>query len=379
MLVLRVGLLCDAMARVLALSPPLNAQASIQTTDALDVAHWARVAPRVYMVGLQKSGTTSIAAAFAAGLGVKPSLEAANSCCCQGHSCGDQQIAACVNENHLTAPLFNGSAAQYYEWCATALEAGVAKSDDMLWQVGSLMHYTNNVPAGAPGYRTQFVFLVRHPLFTIASLLAWCDERRADHHSCEEHIRSQRHSSGTNLLYYRIFALPKSGVIAASPVSLAHVWKAAARLYLDDAAHFSARMRYEDFIARPVAELERLRDDLERDRSVRWGLNPTARLLGPLDHERITKRMDGYMTYMSDYNHFAGNGDKLFDEDTTSAIVETCSEEMTALGYTSEMGVPMFDDAYRGLFGTLSRNMSFNDRRRLRRLRRLGLETLSDS
>lgn len=68
------------------------------------------------------------------------------------------------------------------------------------------------------GYLTQYVFLVRHPLYTIASLLDWClpSESRlsAADETCHEFMSRQRLSGGTNLLFYRIYASPDSGDVA---------------------------------------------------------------------------------------------------------------------------------------------------------------------
>jgi len=328
---LRAVGLCFVVARVWALAPAVDGQVSLSSVDG--TSSEAPAAPRVYMVGLQKSGSTVMAAALSAGLGLESSLEAATSCCCSGVECVGEMHRECVDANRLTAPLFNGSAAQYYSWCTAQLQPRVTKADDMLWQVGSLMDYTSALPAGAQGYRTQYVFLVRHPLYNIASLLAWCEQPDM---TCDEHMRDKRANNGTNALFYRIFALPETGEIAANARELAKVWKAAARVYLDNPTRFAARLRYEDFVGRPAAELERVRDTLQRDSAVRWSLAPSASRLASLDHAAIARSMGGDYTYVGDYDHHGGDGDELFDEKTASAIVELCKEEMAALGYTSK-------------------------------------------
>merc|ERR1712070_526652 len=171
------------------------------TTLLLALRAWAAVLPeqhtsleasdnveqksQVYLVGLQKSGTTVIAAAMAAGRRDSSSLEAANSCCCAG-SCPHNSRPDCVNSTQLTAPLFDNSAEQYYSWCAKEMRSGVAKADDMIWQISGLMDFTAALPAGSLGYRTQYVYIVRHPIFTVRSLLDWCINK--EDQTCDEHI-----------------------------------------------------------------------------------------------------------------------------------------------------------------------------------------------
>lgn len=80
-----------------------------------------------------------------------------------------------------------------------------------------------------------------------------------------------------------------------------------------------------------MSELVRVREDLVRDRAVRYGLVSPASDLEPLDLPAVNRSLYSEYTYVSSYDH----SDKLFDAETTDAIITLCAKEMEALGYSA--------------------------------------------
>ena len=335
--------------------------------------------PPIYAVGWAKAGTTVMAAALAAGMGVEASLEAANTCCCGNRECDLLTVPSCtpggMQEASIMAPLFGG-AASYYEQCPSLLTARVAKADDMLWQVQGLMDYTVALPPGILGHATRYIFFVRHPLYNIRSLLSWCvsalsgaevdasssasASNVSTAESCAQMVERSRPKSNKTL-FYRIFAHPSDGKIAADALSLAAVWNAAANQYLKMPHRFASLLRYEDFLSAPVEQIARVRDDVQRATVAAAaagaaaggggggggvGSLPAAAEEDPpresplplLDAPAIEAAMAPPYTYRATYEH--GDAASLFDGPTKDAIVESCAAGMWAFGYVRDGVAP---------------------------------------
>jgi hypothetical protein len=203
---------------------------------------------QIYAVGLQKSGSSIMIAAIGEGLHVDYNTEAILSCCCEGGAAAEEMEdtsmypshyarQTCVNDENLAAPLFCGDTRRYAKLCAPSLQQStVLKADDMLWQVHELIDYFWSLPPHAPTSGMQFIFYVRHPLFNIRSLLAWCAPAIGE---CGPSLRDEEERGRNNTLYRRVFS-DRSGAIAASPLELARTWKRAANVYLRAPSSFAA-------------------------------------------------------------------------------------------------------------------------------------------
>lgn len=186
--------------------------------------------PRIFAVGFQKSGSTFMTATIARAFNTTANLEGAWSCCCCGHPCeADSSLPSgwprneCVDATHLYAPLFGGNTNTYLSQCAEVFDANIVKADDMLWQIDELMREMRLVRRFA---ETQFVFYVRHPIFNVRSLIAWCAPSVAD---CARDLRTYEAEGNNNTLFQRVFADRQTGRLTADPTRLAASWKAGAR------------------------------------------------------------------------------------------------------------------------------------------------------
>jgi hypothetical protein len=314
---------------------------------------------QLYAVGWQKSGSSIMTMALSKGMETSAELEAVQQCCCNGVKCAEVghpgqmsylPRATCVNDTNLSAPLFGDDMSHYARTCARQLRAGVVKSDDMIWQIDSLMHHVRSLPAHASGAGIQFIYYVRHPLFNIRSLLAWCAETGEQ---CETRMRDQV-SRSNNTLFLRIYTNRQGDALAATPVKLASTWRDAARVYLRDPSRFAAVLRYEDFMRDPVQQASRVlgaardafvanmaealsREDTTNDARVRGMVTEAAqRRVDPLhinkDALQQAIRTEHPATEQRTYDHDAAT---LFDDDTTKKILAKCADEMHRLGYTS--------------------------------------------
>lgn len=185
---------------------------------------------RIYATGWQKSGSTIMTVALGRGLHTDYALEAVEGCCCAGHSCADvEQTARCANSTDLTAELWGGDMDAYVSDCESVFATRrVLKADDMVWQIDSLIQHARSLEHALTA-NLQFVFFVRHPLFNIRSLLAWC---APDGHSdaddataCAREQLRGRDRGSNNTLFLRIFAQHGTNDLFAEPVSLAATWR----------------------------------------------------------------------------------------------------------------------------------------------------------
>ena len=295
--------------------------------------------PQIYAVGWQKSGSTVATMAIAASLNCTSNLEAVDECCCSGSYCSPElpvTAQTCVDQKVVQAPLWAGEASSYVRDCASLWGSGsalaVAKADDMLWQVDSLMSF-----AAATKAPTRFVFYVRHPIFNIRSLLAWCAPKPED---CPGTLQILAEQGGTPIsLFHRVFTDPQTGSRAADPVSMAVTWQHGANVYLRDPARFASLVRYEDLVADPAAVTRRVHADV-------FGHMAPADM-PPIDPEAATRlvRTNHNQTYVGQYDHSAGV-EKIFAADATESIFQRLKAELYALGYSSQ-GDALADDGWK--------------------------------
>ena len=292
---------------------------------------------KIYAFGLQKSGSTVMTVALAAGMGVTLNTESVQACCCgQDTSCyGNLTAQECADHHNIVAPLFGGSAETYVRQCGDHLRRTMLhKADDMIWQADSLM----NGLGTALGVDMQYVYLVRHPLYNIRSLLSWCAPNIGD---CPQTLQAELDRGGGNALYLRIFS--KEGddgtaQLAATPLGLAETWKRAAQVYLNRNTRFASILRYEDVLTDPVLALTRVSDAIYKrhfgdSMTAAAKLNATA-IMTSLTGGNLTDEV-------GDYEH--DDYVNLFSESVTEQILTICAPEMEALGYTRD-GIALNED-----------------------------------
>jgi len=313
-----------------ALLPP-HAATSLQ---ALAVAPY-----QLFATGLQKSGSSIMTAALGKGLGVPFETEAVTSCCCAGGTgvvWNDDYPSGfarqeCVNDADIAGPLFGDNPSRYLSTCASQLNATVVKADDMVWQIDSIMQHFFSLPASSPAAGMQFLFYVRHPLFNIRSLLAWCAPTIDE---CGPSMQAEAAEGSNNTLYRRIFVDRHTRDPATRPVELATVWKEAANVYLRKPSRFAAVLRFEDFLRDPVVQVERVHSTAH----AAWRRSGTAvgadALAPAVDGDAVRSLVaEDQETPAGDFDHDVA-ADELFDTSTTSAILAMCAEEMARFGYT---------------------------------------------
>lgn len=292
---------------------------------------------KIYAFGLQKSGSTVMTVALAAGMGVTLSTESAQACCCgQDTSCyGNLTAQECADSTNIVAPLFGGSADTYVRQCGGLLRRTMLhKADDMMWQAESLM----NGLGTALGVDMQYVYLVRHPLYNIRSLLSWCSPNMED---CTQTLQAELEKGGGNALYLRIFSKEAddgTSQLAATPLDLAETWKRAAQVYLNRNTRFASILRYEDVLTNPVLALTRVSDAIYKRH---FGDSMTAS--AQLNATAIMRSLTGgnLTDEVGDYEH--DDYINLFSDSVTEQILTMCAPEMEALGYTRD-GIALNED-----------------------------------
>ena len=245
-------------------------------------------------MGLQKSGTTLMAAAVAAALDVGYQPEAVFRCC-------EAACAADPSEHEATFNfyphnlVFAGNMRSYFERCSSLLlnettgaAIGVLKADDMLPLSAELASY-----ARAERLNLRSVFVVRHPLATIRSLQAW--------------IKSRHHEW--------------LGIAGVEP--LAQMWRRAARVRLDaPAGTFAATLRLEDFLAAPSEAMGTL---------LRTALPETALPAGW--KERVQAVFGVQYQPRGDYTHAAAVNATYSDAELAT-VLRVCGAEMAEFNYS---------------------------------------------
>ena len=103
------GLITDALTPPPALDMEEKRASSALPLDIEEKKTASSAFPPIYAVGWAKAGTTVMAAALAAGMGVEASLEAANTCCCGNRECDLLTVPSCtpggMQEASIMAPL----------------------------------------------------------------------------------------------------------------------------------------------------------------------------------------------------------------------------------------------------------------------------------
>jgi hypothetical protein len=219
----------------------------------------------------------------------------------------------------------------------------------MLWQVDSLISYFGTLSLASTYAGMRFIYLVRHPLFNIRSLLSWCAD---DVDDCQPSMTALRDAHSNNTLYMRIFADRTTGGVAGTPIALASTWKEAANVYLRDPSRFAAVMRYEDFMGDATKTAARAYYQAHFSWLMHGEVGPNL----VLDMEAIQASVDTLLdneainatiytdqeTYQGDYNH--SSAATLFSANVTDYIVSLCEVEMAAFGYTREGIVANWSD-----------------------------------
>ena len=139
---------------------------------------------QLWATGYQKTGSTIMTKAIAAGMHWGVNTEAVMQCCCKGslqwnpeascNSLAPYSQSDCVNRNNIAGSLFNGSMEVFLDTCG-ASSCQVVKADDVLWDMQRL----RSVLWQRVGVAPLIVFYVRHPIFNIRAMLAWCTEDMA--------------------------------------------------------------------------------------------------------------------------------------------------------------------------------------------------------
>jgi hypothetical protein len=328
----------------------------------------------VFVVGWQKTGSTIMSLALAMATARKMNTEAAHRCCSPGTPAALGNFTCIADERSLGAPLWLADYSRYIAACRTthedlgarkvkfresalavveALEAkrlasgeaipAVLKADDFLWQVDSLMEYCSGVvPQPSPTTPgVAFVFVVRHMLYNVRSLLAWCEGKATRHNmTCNQFVQSSRQRGEGNLLFGRIFTTTPGDAIASSPISLAGIWKQNAQVYLRDPSRFATMLRYEDFSADPVASIARVQQHaLGHIIGFDPGHTSPYRMIF---EEQLLGAIQVSVAYTATYNH--SDPSSLFPPTELDAMVILCRSEMSAFGYSKTGTLPLPED-----------------------------------